>query len=66
MTTLSLEQMLQKVKLSAPAQRALKAAKIDSFEALSKWSDQELLQLHGIGPTAIPKLKEVLSKYTSK
>lgn len=60
------EYEILKNKLSAPAQRALKAAKIDSFEALSKLSDQELLQLHGIGPTALPKLKEVLKSYTSK
>jgi len=42
---------------SAPAQRALSAAGIKTAKQLSKYSTAELLQLHGIGPSSIPKLK---------
>ena len=56
----SFEDLLKSAKLSAPAQRALKSAKITSVEDLKKWKEEELLELHGIGPTAIPKLKCLL------
>ncbi len=46
--------------LSAPAQRALKSAGIVDLKKLSKYTEEELLQLHGLGPTAIPKLKKAL------
>lgn len=46
--------------LSAPARRALENAGIDSLEKLAKWSVKDILKLHGIGPSAIPKLKEAL------
>lgn len=46
--------------LGAPARRALEAAGIDSLHAVSTWSEKELLQLHGFGPSSIPKLKQVL------
>lgn len=48
--------------LSAPARRALLNAGIISVELLSKSSVAELLELHGIGPSSIPKLREVLQK----
>ena len=43
--------------LSAPAKRALETAGIDTLENLSKWTESNLLKLHGIGPSSIPKLK---------
>lgn len=46
--------------LSAPAKRALEAKGITSLQKLAKHSEADLLQLHGIGPTAIPKLKQSL------
>lgn len=55
--TKSFEDLVKEAKLSAPAQRALKSAGITSVEALRKWSDEALLELHGVGPTAIPKLR---------
>jgi hypothetical protein len=47
--------------LSAPARRALERENIDSLEKLKQYAEEEILQLHGIGPSAIPKLKKVLS-----
>ena len=49
-------------KLSAPARRALGLENITSLETLSKWSEKELLQLHGLGPSSIPKLKNALNE----
>lgn len=46
--------------LSAPAQRALENAGIKTLKKLSAYSEQELLKLHGIGPSSIPKLQEKL------
>jgi len=47
-------------KLSAPAKRALENAGIKSLEGLSNYTESELLKLHGIGPSSIPKLKLAL------
>jgi hypothetical protein len=46
--------------LSAPARRALEKNKILTLEKLAKWSEKELLALHGLGPSTIPKLKDAL------
>ncbi|MEO8880422.1 MAG: hypothetical protein ABI446_08485 [Gemmatimonadaceae bacterium] len=48
--------------LSAPARRALERAGITSLRVLSGWSKEELLQLHGVGPSSIPKLQELLAR----
>jgi hypothetical protein len=48
--------------LSAPARRALEAQGIKTVRQLSKWSEEALLQLHGIGPSALPKLKQALKQ----
>lgn len=48
--------------LSAPAQRALLGKGINNLKKLAACSEKELLQLHGLGPSAIPKLKMVLKK----
>lgn len=47
-------------KISVPAQRALQSAGITSLTQLTKVSEAELLQLHGMGPNAFGKLREVL------
>jgi DNA-directed RNA polymerase alpha subunit len=47
-------------RLSAPAQRALTNAGIKTLKQLAKYTEKEILALHGIGPSAIPKLKEEL------
>jgi uncharacterized protein YdhG (YjbR/CyaY superfamily) len=48
--------------LSAPTKRALKATGINTLKQLSKYSKQSILQLHGIGPSAIPKLEHALKE----
>ncbi len=47
--------------LGAPARSALEAAGINSLQKLARFTEKELLALHGIGKTAIPKLVEALS-----
>lgn len=46
--------------LSAPARRALENNGIATLLQLSKFSEKEILQLHGIGPGSIPKLCQAL------
>lgn len=46
--------------LSAPAKRALENAGINTLDQLAKWTEKDLLQLHGMGPSSIPKLKQAL------
>jgi len=46
--------------LSAPARRALKHAGIGQAEDLSHWSEKELMRLHGLGPSSLPKLKAAI------
>lgn len=46
--------------LAAPARRALEGAGIKTLKQLAKWSEADLLKLHGMGPGSIPKLKEAL------
>jgi hypothetical protein len=44
----------------APARRALENAGIKTPEQLSKYTVSQLLELHGMGPSSIPKLRKVL------
>jgi hypothetical protein len=46
--------------IGAPAKRALENNGINTLEKLSKFSEKEILQLHGVGKTAIPKLSASL------
>src|SRR3712207_1966825 len=46
--------------LSAPARRALQTKGVTSLEQLSACSESELLNLHGMGPASIPKLRKLL------
>ena len=46
--------------LSSPARRALENANIRTLKQLSKYSEKEILKLHGIGKTTIPILKREL------
>ena len=48
--------------LSAPARRALENEGINTLKKLSGFTEAELLALHGIGPSTIPKLKSELAK----
>jgi hypothetical protein len=46
--------------LSAPARRALENEKITTLKKLASYSEDEILRLHGMGPSSIPKLREAL------
>lgn len=48
--------------LAAPARRALENKGIISLEQLSKFTEKEILSLHGMGKTTIPKLQKLLSE----
>ena len=48
--------------LSAPAKRALESKNIKTALDLSNYSQSEILNLHGIGPSSIPKLIAELKK----
>ncbi len=49
-------------KLSAPARRALAAAGYTRLEQFADVTEAELLQLHGLGPTAIVALRRALEE----
>ena len=49
-------------KIGAPARRALEREAIDSLLKLSKYTEQELLGFHGLGPGSIPKLRHTLKE----
>ena len=46
--------------IAAPARRALERESIKSLEDLTKFTEKEITQLHGMGPSTIPKLKKAL------
>ena len=48
--------------LAAPARRALEGAGLLTLAKLSKSSEAQLSELHGMGPNAISKLRAALEK----
>ena len=48
--------------LGAPARRALENNGITTLQQLSKYSEKEVLNFHGMGKSTIPKLKKFLSE----
>ncbi|WP_082341647.1 RNA polymerase alpha subunit C-terminal domain-containing protein [Paenibacillus solani] len=48
--------------LSAPARRALEHNGITTLQTLSKYSEKEILQFHGMGPASLPKLRTALEE----
>jgi hypothetical protein len=50
------------VKLSAPAERALAGAGIKNLKQLTKFTEAEIKNLHGIGPNALGKLRQALAE----
>jgi len=44
-------------ELGAPAKRALENQGILNLEKLATFTEKEILLLHGMGPSSIPKLK---------
>jgi Domain of unknown function (DUF4287) len=49
-------------KLGAPAERALAGAGINNLKQLTKFSEAEVKQLHGVGPNALGKLRQALAE----
>lgn len=49
-------------KLSAPALRALDSIGITKLSQLTKYSEKELLALHGFGPSSLKPLRLALRK----
>ena len=47
--------------IGGPALRALATAGIRSLDELAKWSEHDLLQLHGLGPNGVRMLRESLA-----
>ncbi|PRT05398.1 hypothetical protein C6352_25620 [Bacillus thuringiensis] len=48
--------------LSSPARNALQYHGIHTIEELSKYSEKEILKLHGMGPASMPKLRKALEE----
>lgn len=48
-------------KLGAPAERALAGAGIKSLKQLTKFTEAEIKQLHGVGSNALGKLRQALA-----
>ncbi|HXK38387.1 MAG TPA: DNA-directed RNA polymerase subunit alpha C-terminal domain-containing protein [Candidatus Paceibacterota bacterium] len=48
--------------LSAPAYRALTDANITTLKKLAQYTAEDILSLHGIGPSSLPKLKRALAE----
>jgi predicted RecB family nuclease len=46
--------------IAAPARRALEGKGITTLQSLSEFSEAEILELHGMGPGSIPKLRAAL------
>ncbi|MBP2241552.1 DNA-directed RNA polymerase alpha subunit [Cytobacillus eiseniae] len=49
-------------KLSSPARNALNHEGIDSLQKLSKYTEREILKLHGVGPASLPTLRASLEE----
>lgn len=47
-------------RLAAPAQRALAGVGIQNLKDLTKFSEVEIKQLHGIGPNALKELRRAM------
>lgn len=49
-------------KLGAPAERALAGAGIKNLKQLTKLTEAEIKQLHGVGPNAVGKLRQAMAE----
>lgn len=47
-------------RVGAPARRALEREGITTLATLAGYSEAEILKLHGVGPSALPRLREAL------
>lgn len=49
-------------KLSSPARNALVHERIDTLQKLSKYTEKEILKIHGIGPASLPIMRTSLEE----
>ncbi|WP_404458455.1 RNA polymerase alpha subunit C-terminal domain-containing protein [Sutcliffiella horikoshii] len=49
-------------KLSSPARNALVHSGIDTLDLLSKYTEKEILKIHGIGPASLPIMRSSLKE----
>jgi hypothetical protein len=49
-------------KMGAPAERAIANAGIKNLKQLTKFTEAEIKQLHGVGPNAMGKLRQALAE----
>lgn len=49
-------------KLSSPARNSLVHEGIDTLKELSKYTEKEILKIHGIGPASLPILRMELEE----
>lgn len=49
-------------KLSSPARNALVHEGIDTLQKLSKYTEKEILKIHGIGPASLPTMRASLEE----
>lgn len=49
-------------RFSAPARRALESKGITTVEELAKYTEKEVMALHGIGKTSLPKFHAALEE----
>lgn len=52
--------------IAAPARRALERERITTLEKLSMFSEKEILTLHGMWKSTIPKLQKILNENKMK
>lgn len=48
-------------RIGAPATRALAAVGVTTLEQVAAWTEPDLLALHGVGPTALDRLRDALA-----
>lgn len=49
-------------RLSGPTRSALEHAGIADLKELARWTEKEVLALHGVGPASMPTLREALEE----
>ena len=50
--------LIENIKISQPAHRALKSAGIETLDQLTQYTEKDLLALHGFGPKGLGILKK--------
>jgi len=48
-------------EFSAPASRALKSIEVSDLESLCKFTRKEIANLHGMGPSSLKKIEQLLA-----